>query len=95
MAGRYGIAVVATGGHRSVATTYREGKPTWIPTYDGESGIVVVTVNPKPTDIVPLLAHPEKYKVIQTKAGDLDEVVKKAIEQAEREGAGAHAAQSS
>lgn len=62
---------------------------------DGESGIVVVTVNPKQTDIVPLLEHPEKYKVIQTKAGDLDEVSKKAIEQAERERAGAGSAQSS
>lgn len=54
----------------------------------GESAIVVVTVNPKQTDIVPLLMHPEGYKVIQTKAGDLDEVSKKAIEQAERERAG-------
>jgi hypothetical protein len=59
---------------------------------DGESGIVVVTVNPKQTDIVPLLEHPEKYKVIQAKAGDLDEVSKKAIEQAERERAGVGAA---
>lgn len=55
---------------------------------DGESGIIVVTVNPKQTDIVPVLEHPKKHKVIQTKAGDLDEVSKKAIEQAEREGAG-------
>lgn len=47
----------------------------------------MVTVNPEQTDIVPLLEHPEKYKVIQTKAGDLDEVSKKAIEQAEREAA--------
>ena len=60
---------------------------------DGESGIIVVTVNPKQTDIVPLLEHPEKHKVIQTKAGDLDEVSKKAIEQAERERAGIGAAQ--
>ena len=32
------------------------------------TGIVVVTFNPKQTDITPLLMHPAKYKVFQTKA---------------------------
>ena len=62
---------------------------------DGESGIVVVTVNSKQTDIVPLLEHPEKYKVIQTKAGDLEEFSKQAIEQAENEKVAAGTAQPS
>ncbi len=60
-----------------------------------ESGIVVVTVNPKQTDITPLLMRPEKYKVFQTKAGDLDAVAAQAIEQAEKEKAVAGATQAS
>ena len=55
----------------------------------GESAIIVVTVNPKQTDIVPLLEHPEKFKVIQTEAGDLDAVSDKAIKQAKEEKAAA------
>ena len=61
----------------------------------GESQIVVVTVNPKQTDIAPLLGDPQKFKVIQTKAGDLDEVSEKAIKQAQRERATAGASQTS
>ena len=34
------------------------------------TGIVVVTFNPKQTDVTPLLMHPAKYKVFQTKAGE-------------------------
>lgn len=52
-------------------------------------------VNPKQTNIVLLLEHPERYKVIQTKAGDLDEISKKAIEQADRQAAEAGAGASS
>lgn len=58
---------------------------------DSESAIIVVTVNPKQTDIAPLLEHPEKYKVIQAKAGDLDEVAEKALAEAEKERATASA----
>ena len=36
----------------------------------GQSAVFVVTVNPKQTDIAPLLMHPERSRVIQTKAGD-------------------------
>ena len=50
----------------------------------GESGIFVVAVNPRQTDIVPLLGHPEKSKVVQTKAGDWDAVADQAIKQAEK-----------
>jgi uncharacterized membrane protein len=56
---------------------------------DGESGIFVVTVNPKETDITPLLMNPEKYKVVQTKAGDWDAVADQAIKKAEKEKAAA------
>ena len=51
----------------------------------GESGIFVVTVNPKETDITPLLMHPERHKVVQTKAGDWDAVADRAIKQAEKD----------
>jgi uncharacterized membrane protein len=66
----------------------------------GESAIFVVTVNPKETDITPLLMHPERYKVFQTKAGDWDAVADQAIKQAEtdqaaREKAAAGGAQGS
>jgi uncharacterized membrane protein len=51
----------------------------------GESAIFVVTVNPKQTDIAPLLMHPERSKVIQTKAGDWDAVADQAIKQAQKD----------
>ena len=54
----------------------------------GESGIFVVTVNPRQTDIAPLLMHPEKCKVVQTNAGDWDAVAVQAIKKAEKEKAG-------
>jgi len=44
--------------------------------------ILVVAVNPRRTDIKPLLMHPEKAKVIQTKAGDWEAVSAEAAEQA-------------
>jgi uncharacterized membrane protein len=50
----------------------------------GESAVFVVTVNPKNTDIEPLLMHPEKYRVIQTTAGDWDAVAQQALKQAEK-----------
>ena len=56
-----------------------------------ESAVFVVTVNPKETDIAPLLMHPERYKVIQTKAGDWDAVADQAIKQAEKDQAAGHA----
>jgi len=55
----------------------------------GESAIFVVTVNPKQTDIEPLLMHPEKYKVFQTNAGDWDKVAAQALQKAEQEKAAA------
>jgi uncharacterized membrane protein len=58
----------------------------------GESGIVVVAVNRKGTDIQPLLMHPEKSKVVQTTAGDWEAVAAQAVEQAKREQAGTAAA---
>ena len=50
----------------------------------GHSEVFVVTVNPKQTDITPLLMHPEKYKVIQASAGDWDDVARQAIKRGER-----------
>ena len=38
----------------------------------GESGLLIVAVNHKGTDIAPLLENAEKKKVVETKAGDLD-----------------------
>lgn len=55
----------ATSGTRSPRTHPRVRRPAG----RRRVGIIVVTVNPKQTDIVPLLEHPEKHKVIQTKAG--------------------------
>ena len=51
----------------------------------GQSAVFVFTVNPKQTDIAPLLMNPERYKVIQTKAGDWDAVADQAIKQAEKD----------
>jgi uncharacterized membrane protein len=62
---------------------------------DGESGIFVVTVNPEQTDIAPLLMHPEKYKVIQTDAGDWEAVATQAIQKAEQEKAAGGASSAS
>ena len=56
-----------------------------------ESAVFVVTVNPKETDITPLLMHPERSKVIQTKAGDWDAVADQAIKQAEKDQAAGQA----
>ena len=50
----------------------------------GESAVFVVTVNPKQTDIAPLLMHSETYKVIQATARDWDDVAQQAIKQAEK-----------
>src|SRR5262249_20300206 len=55
----------------------------------GESAVFVVTVNPKQTDIAPLLMHPEKYKVIQATAGDWDDVARQAMKQGEKNKAAA------
>jgi uncharacterized membrane protein len=56
---------------------------------DGESAIFVVTVDPKQTDITPLLMNPEKSKVVHTTAGDWDGVAAKALKKAEQEKAAA------
>ena len=37
----------------------------------GESGLIIVAVNTRDTDITPLLQHAEKSTVIETTAGDL------------------------
>ena len=42
----------------------------------GQSGIVVVAVNHKKTDIAPLLAGAEKTVVIETRAGKIDDGVR-------------------
>jgi uncharacterized membrane protein len=62
---------------------------------DGESGIFVVTVNPKSTDIAPLLMHAEKSRVVQTDAGDWEAVAAQAIQKAEQEKATAGASSAS
>jgi hypothetical protein len=46
---------------------------------DGDSGILVVAVNKKSTDIAPLLGKNEGQVVIETKAGDLDAEMEKAL----------------
>lgn len=38
----------------------------------GESGLLIVAVNPKGTDITPLLGKAKRSTVVQTTAGDLD-----------------------
>jgi uncharacterized membrane protein len=58
---------------------------------EGESAIFVVTVNPRQTDITPLLMNPEKSKVVQTNAGDWDAVAAQALQKADQEKAAAGA----
>jgi uncharacterized membrane protein len=48
----------------------------------GQSGIVVVAVNHKKSDITPLLAGSEKSVVIETRAGDIDTEFEKAVKDA-------------
>lgn len=52
---------------------------------DGESAIFVVAVNRKQVDLAPLLLHPVKSKVVQTKAGDWEAVAERALGQAEKQ----------
>jgi uncharacterized membrane protein len=40
----------------------------------GESGLIVVAVNPQGTDIAPLLGGASRSKIIETKAGDFDRI---------------------
>lgn len=49
----------------------------------GESGLVVVAVNQKGSDITPLLSHAEASKVTGTTWGDLDKELASEIEAAE------------
>lgn len=45
----------------------------------GESGLVVVAVNRKSTDMKPLLSHAEQSTVVETEAGDLDSQLDKEL----------------
>jgi hypothetical protein len=49
----------------------------------GQSGVVVVAVNHKESDIKPLLSGSEKSVVIETRAGDIDAEFEKAVKEAE------------
>jgi uncharacterized membrane protein len=59
----------------------------------GESGLVVVAVNKKGTDIKPLLARAEKCSITETEAGDLDSELDKEL-RAAKEGVAKAAASS-
>ena len=48
----------------------------------GQSGVVVVAVNHKESDIKPLLSGSEKTVVIETRAGDIDAEFEKAVSEA-------------
>ena len=48
----------------------------------GQSGVVVVAVNHKKSDIKPLLDGSEKTVVIETRAGDIDTEFEKAVREA-------------
>jgi uncharacterized membrane protein len=49
----------------------------------GESGLIVVAVNRKGSDIEPLMSHAEKTTVVDTVWGDLDETIEKELAEAE------------
>lgn len=50
--------------------------------HSGESGLLVIAVNHKGTDIAPLLENAEKKTVIETKAGDLDAAFEEGLQKA-------------
>lgn len=54
----------------------------------GDSGLIVVAVNRKGSDIKPLLSHAQKSTVIETVAGDLDERIDTEIAEAKAAKAG-------
>ena len=54
----------------------------------GESGLLIVAVNHKGTDIAPLLENAEKKTVIETKAGDLDAAFEDGLQKAKASAAG-------
>jgi uncharacterized membrane protein len=49
----------------------------------GESGLIIVAVNKKGTDITPLLQNAEKTKVMQTNAGNLQAEIDKELAEAQ------------
>jgi hypothetical protein len=49
----------------------------------GESGLLIIAVNHKGTDIAPLLENAEKKTVIETKSGDLDAAFEDGLKKAE------------
>jgi uncharacterized membrane protein len=49
----------------------------------GESGLLIIAVNHKGTDITPLLENAEKKTVIETQAGDLDAAFEDGVKKAE------------
>jgi uncharacterized membrane protein len=51
--------------------------------HSGDSGLLIVAVNHKGTDITPLLENAENKTVIETKAGDLDAAFEHGLEKAQ------------
>jgi hypothetical protein len=49
----------------------------------GESGLLIIAVNRKGTDIAPLLENAEKKTVIETKAGNLDAAFEDGLKKAQ------------
>ena len=49
----------------------------------GKSGLLIIAVNHKGTDIAPLLENAEKKTVIETKAGDLDAAFEDGLKKAQ------------
>jgi len=49
----------------------------------GKSGLLIIAVNHKGTDIAPLLENAEKKTVIETKAGDLDAAFEDGVKKAQ------------
>ncbi len=54
----------------------------------GESGLLIVAVNHKGTDITPLLENAEKKTVIDTTAGDLDATFEDGLKKAQASSGG-------
>ena len=51
--------------------------------HSGESGLLIIAVNHKSTDIARLLENAEKKVVIETKAGDLDAAFEDGLKKAQ------------
>ena len=51
--------------------------------HSGESGLLLIAVNHKGTDVAPLLENAEKKTVIETRAGDLDAAFEDGLKKAQ------------